>query len=265
MTRLKITLLILFLTLLSNNLSAQRLQFGLGGNLHTTFPHQKDANYGNPYFKGQTEPGFGFSIPISYAFDTSWTFTTGVGFQRKFFRYEINGFGPNIQGQFYVRPGINSYELPLILAFAPSRKAAENKLNLKLGCVLTLNSETSFMTSFWAQSNDTIQYDISPISTKPHTFFSPDIYIGISLVKFAMREGESAEQIPTNQKQHEISLSYQYGFGKSNQVDFDVNLSTRSENLTYRADFAPRLSMLALTYTVYLNTSRLRGFPNQNW
>lgn len=245
MTRKYLFLALLFL--FQTAVYGQKLQFGIGASINGTIFHKGKSTYDDYFFETKIKTGFGLSIPCYIKLSDHWSLRTGIGFQNKKYHFEQNKYDfPDViekSGSFYFRLRFITTEVPVVICFSPADNEKKYKLEYKLGCILTYNvtrEMTAGVNTFEYSGTDTCNYLFSGDPPNWTTFFSPDLYAGISLIR-------TKETL----RRHELTLSYQYSFTPTTQYEFTSSLWTTSLTKEYRATLRPNLSYIALSYAFF--------------
>lgn len=256
----KSILVLTALLMISAFVEAQRFQMGFSATINNTFFHKGQSVYDNKYYNQKMAPGVGFSIPCNIALSDRWTLRSGIGFQTKKYHFEQNKYdfpgAVDKTGSFYFKMRFNTFEVPLVMCFSP-RKNEGITIEYKIGCILTQNFPivtTLGYSTFEYTGSDAYSYSLSSPAIDWNSYFSPDIYAGISFLK-----------IKENTRRHELTLSFQYSPVPSTQSQTSLQLSTSTLTKTYEAILKPNLSCVALTYSYYPRWSDKKdtsGYPN---
>ncbi len=225
---------------------AQRLQVGMKVGAGLSFFHKGESTYENKLYG--TTPQFGetLSLPVLLRFNKLWSLRTGIGYQRKVYKFKLNNFDfPQLKsnGGFYMGSDIIAWQIPIIgrLEIPTNKKF---KWSYEVGVILTKGLPTSLSSgSDWEprySGEDVLYYKFSRNSNNFDPYKTFELMLGINYTIYK-------DKI----RRHEFSASFEYGLNAIPSQSFKGYLANNDEIKYYEADIQPELSTLKITYTFY--------------
>lgn len=241
-------IILLVLIIFSEQIIAQKNQFGIGIGVANTFFHSTSSSkLDKQYYETKSRRNMGISFYFVHDLSEKLAITTGLILQPKSYAFVQDNFDmPDVKGSVQIIPKIFALEVPILLTYNIKQLNEKYYLGFLIGPDFVLNSTSAitFSSNINLNANtigDTLFYD-NYISKNFSSIVSVDVHASIKLTK--------------KQDQHrkfELILSYQYGLMNTQKFNYEANLRTnQSGEKHFNAVFAPSLSYLSLRFIYYL-------------